>query len=242
MKLGPKIDKVVVLAGNTDGFIGNRTLQYYTGNAEFLMEQGAAPEQVDRVAVAFGMPMGPAAMRDLAGLDVGLMVQQARRASLPSDERFSPIIERMVAAGRLGQKVGKGFYRYEGRERFSDSEALEVIASVARDLRIEQRTFSDEEIRDRLFMPLVNEGAKELQDGTAKRAGDIDVAWVNGYGFPAYKGGPMYWGERVGLSKVCEMAEQLGKENGSRWKPSSLLVRLAQENQGWNDAVKNPNR
>lgn len=230
MALGKTLGKSVVLAGNTAGFICNRMLQYYTGSAEFMMEQGATPEQIDRVAFEFGMPMGPAAMRDLAGIDVGWLVQKARRASLPRGERFSPIVERLAAAGRLGQKVGKGFYRYEGRERFPDPEALAIIASVARDLGVRQREFSDDEVRDRLFMPLVNEGARELEDGTALRAGDIDVAWVNGYGFPAHEGGPMFWGKQVGFEKVRAMAERLGEEIGPRWKPCAMLERLSQEN------------
>jgi 3-hydroxyacyl-CoA dehydrogenase len=234
-EVGKRIGKSVVLAGNCDGFIGNRMLQFYTGSAEFLLEQGATPAQIDRVAVAFGMAMGPAAMRDLAGLDVAVMVRKARneRSPLQPGERVSPILERMVERGRLGQKAQKGFYRYEGRKKFDDPAALEVIAEVARDLGIKQRAFSDEEIRDRLFMPLVNEGAKELEDGTALRAGDIDITWVKGYGFPPYQGGPMYWGEKIGLSKVTAMAETLAAEYGSRWRPSALLRELASQGKGW---------
>jgi 3-hydroxyacyl-CoA dehydrogenase len=181
------------------------------------------------------MAMGPAAMRDLAGLDVAVSVRRAsaERSPLQPGERVSPILERMVEHGRLGQKVQKGFYLYNGRDRFDDPAALEIVAGVARDLGIKQRAFSDEEIRDRLFMPVVNEGAKELEDGTALRAGDIDIAWVNGYGFPAYLGGPMHWGESVGFSKVTEMAEALEAQYGSRWRPSALLRELALQGRGW---------
>ena len=233
MALGKTLGKNVVLAGNCDGFIGNRMLQYYTGEAEFLLEQGATPEQIDRVAEKFGMPMGPISMRDMSGLDVGVLVRAARIASLPKGERLSPILERLVEAGRLGQKNGRGFYRYEGREKFNDPEAVAIFEQVSKDMGVNRRTFTDEELEFRLFAPLVNEGAKELEDGTAIRASDIDVAWVNGYGFPAHKGGPMFWGEQVGLKRVYDAAVEAAKRNGPRWAPSKLLERLAKEGKGW---------
>lgn len=236
MALGKTLGKNVVLAGNCDGFIGNRMLQYYTGEAEFLLEQGATPEQIDRVAEKFGMPMGPISMRDMSGLDVGVLVREARKATLPQGERFSPILERLVAIGRHGMKTGKGFYRYEGREKHADPETTKIIEETARELGIERRSFTDEEIEFRLFAPLVNEGAKEIEDGTAIRASDIDVAWVNGYGFPAHKGGPMYWGEQVGLHRIYEAALDAARRNGPRWGPGKLLERLANEGKGWKDA------
>jgi 3-hydroxyacyl-CoA dehydrogenase len=229
MTLGKQLGKVVVLAGNCDGFIGNRMLQYYTAQSELLMEQGASPEQIDRVAEAFGMPMGPVSMRDMTGMDVGLMVRKEREKTLPEGERFSPILERIVGAGRIGMKVGKGFYRYEGREKFADPEAIAIIEGVSKDLGITRRTFSDDEVRDQLFMPLVNEGAKELDDGTAIRASDIDTCWINGYGFPAHLGGPMYWGASIGLDKIHAMALKLGAANGPRWLPGTLLTRLVEQ-------------
>ena len=228
MALGKQLGKVVVLAGNCDGFIGNRMLQYYTSQSEFLMEQGASPEQIDRVAESFGMPMGPVSMRDMTGMDVGLLVRKEREKSLPEGERFSPILERLVAAGRIGMKVGKGFYRYEGREKFADPETIAIIAGVTKDLGIAQRSFTDEEVRDQLFMPRVNEGAKELEDGTAIRASDIDTCWINGYGFPAHLGGPMYWGAQIGPDRIHAMALTLGETNGPRWLPGDLLTRLVQ--------------
>jgi len=236
MALGKTLGKNVVLARNCDGFIGNRMLQYYTGEAEFLLEQGATPEQIDRVAEQFGMPMGPIAMRDMSGLDVAMMVREARRATLPPGERFSPVVERLVERGRLGMKAGKGFYQYEGRNRRPDPETIEIIDQVSRDPGIERRNFTDEEIEFRLFAPLVNEGSKELEDGTAMRAGDIDVAWVNGYGFPAHKGGPMFWGEKVGLARIHEAAVEAAQRNGPRWGPGKVLERLAREGKGWADA------
>lgn len=229
MALGKPLGKATVLAGNCDGFIGNRMLQFYTSQSEFLMEQGATPEQIDRVALAFGMPMGPVSMRDMTGMDVGLMVRLERAKTLPEGERFSPILERIVGAGRIGMKVGKGFYRYNGREKLPDPETMAIIEQVSKDLRITRRSFTDEEVRDKLFMPLVNEGAKELEDGTAIRASDIDTCWINGYGFPAHLGGPMYWGAQIGLDKIYAMALKLGAENGPRWMPGALLERLVKE-------------
>jgi 3-hydroxyacyl-CoA dehydrogenase len=237
MDLGKRIGKAPVLAGNCDGFIGNRMLQYYTVNAEYMLERGATPEQIDRVAERFGMAMGPLAMRDLAGMAQAVNVRLVRRRSLPADERMPELVERMVEAGRIGQRSGSGFYRYEGRDRLPDPAAIDIIRAEAKRVGIEQREFTDEEILAGLFHPLVNEGAKELEEGIAIRASDIDVAWVNGYGFPIHTGGPMFWGEQIGLDKVLETARRLGQENGlTRWGPSRLLERLVAEGKGWKDA------
>jgi 3-hydroxyacyl-CoA dehydrogenase len=222
-----------VLAGNCDGFIGNRMLQYYTGEAEFLLEQGASPEQIDRAAMAFGMAMGPCSMRDLTGMDVAFLVRTQRAKTLPEGERFSPIMQRMFEAGRLGQKTGKGYYRYDGRTKSADPEAMALITEISRELGIERRVFTDEEVGERLFVPLVNEGAKILEEGIAIRASDIDTVWVNGYGFPSHRGGPMYWGQQLGLDKVYAMSLDAGKRNGPRWMPGKLLERLAREGKGW---------
>jgi len=233
MALGRTLGKVVVLAGNTDGFIGNRMLQYYSAEAEYMLEEGATPDQIDRVAEAFGMPMGPFSMGDLAGIDVGVLVRRERAPKLPPGERVSPISDRLYEAGRLGQKTGKGYYRYEGRDKHPDPEVMAIVEASAREAGIARRPFENAEIEARLFMPIVNEGAKELEDGTAMRAGDIDVAWVNGYGFPAHKGGPMWWGMRTGLKAVHAMALRLAERNGPRWAPSPLLARLAESGEGW---------
>ncbi|WP_395649776.1 3-hydroxyacyl-CoA dehydrogenase NAD-binding domain-containing protein [Brevundimonas sp.] len=237
MAVGKQIAKTPVLAGNCDGFIGNRMLQYYTVNAEYMLERGATPEQIDRAAEQFGMAMGPLAMRDLAGMAQAVNVRAVRKKTLPADERMPELVERMVEASRIGQKSSAGFYRYEGRDRLPDPAALEIIAAEAKRQGIEQRTFTDEEIVARLFHPLVNEGAKELEEGIAIRASDIDVAWVNGYGFPIHTGGPMFWGEQIGLDKVLATARTLGAENGqTRWGPSKLLEKLVAEGKGWKDA------
>ncbi len=236
MSLGKLLNKVVVLAGNCDGFIGNRMLQFYTGEAEFLLEEGATPEQIDRVMESFGFAMGPLAVRDLAGNDVGYSIRRSRR--IPDDERFSPILQRVFEAGRLGQKTGRGFYRYEGRTRISDPDVMTLIEGVSRDLGITRRAIPDEEILSRLLHPLVNEGAKIVAEGIAVRASDIDVVYVNGYGFPAYKGGPMFWAQETGFGKVVETMRKLGATHGRRWQPAPLLEQLASTGQGWSDLKK----
>ncbi len=231
MELGKRLGKVPVLAGNCDGFIGNRMLQFYSYEAEFLLEEGATPEQIDGVIEDFGFAMGPLAVRDLAGNDVGLLIRRHRK--LPSDERHSPILERLVATGRLGQKTGKGFYRYEGRLRQPDPQVLELIERVSAEKGITRRPLSDTEILERLLHPLVNEGARVLEEGIALRAGDIDVVFVNGYGFPAYRGGPMYWAEQLGLDRIVATMARLAPTHGRRWQPASLLLRLAESGRGW---------
>src|SRR6202034_2157799 len=231
MALGHTLGKVAVLAGNCDGFIGNRMLMFYGAEAEFLLEEGATPEQIDRVMEDFGFAMGPLAVRDLAGNDVGLLIRKGRR--LPADERWSPILERLVARGRLGQKAGKGFYRYEGRKRIPDPEVLTLIEEVSRELGRERRMIPAEEILDRLLHPLVNEGARILEEGIALRPGDIDVVYVNGYGFPAYKGGPMYCAEQSGLARVVDTMRRLAPTHGARWRSAAPLARPAATGGGW---------
>ena len=236
MALGKTLGKIPVLAGNCDGFIGNRMLMFYGSEAEFLLEEGATPEQVDRVMEGFGFAMGPFAMRDLAGNDVGFLIRKGR--TLPADERWSPILERIVATGRLGQKSGRGFYRYEGRTRIVDPEVTSLIEGVSRELGTRRREIPDEEILDRLLHPLVNEGARILEEGIALRAGDIDVVYVYGYGFPAFRGGPMFWAERSGLGRVVETMRRLAPTHGARWRPAPLLERLAAAGQGFDAAQR----
>jgi 3-hydroxyacyl-CoA dehydrogenase len=177
--------------------------------------------------------MGPLAVRDLAGNDVGYLIRKSRK--LPADERVSPILERLVQEGRLGQKTGRGYYRYEGRKRIADPEALEIIEGVSRELGIARRAIADQEILERLLHPLVNEGAKILEEGIAIRASDIDVVYVNGYGFPRFRGGPMYWAECAGLPRVLETMRRLAPSHGMRWRPAALLEKLAVSGKGWGD-------
>jgi 3-hydroxyacyl-CoA dehydrogenase len=235
MALARTLGKVAVLAGNCDGFIGNRMLMYYGAEAEFLLEEGATPEQIDRVIEGFGFAMGPLAVRDLAGNDVGFAIR--KRRTLPADERWSPILERLVGAGRLGQKSGRGYYRYEGRTRHADPEVLTLIEQVSRELGIERRVIPDEEILARLLHPLVNEGARLIEEGIAQRSGDIDVVYVYGYGFPAWRGGPMYWGQQAGLSGVVDTMRRLSATHGERWRPAALLERVAAAGGGWDNGA-----
>jgi 3-hydroxyacyl-CoA dehydrogenase len=231
MALGRTLGKIPVLAGNCDGFIGNRMLMYYMSEAEFLLEEGAIPEQIDRVMEGFGFAMGPLAMRDLAGNDVGFLIRKGR--TLPADERWSPILERLVAEGRLGQKSGKGFYRYEGRTRIPDPEVTSLVESVSQELGIRRRDIPDAEILDRLLHPLVNEGARIVDEGIAIRASDVDIVYVYGYGFPAYRGGPMFWAEQTGLERVVDTMRRLAPTHGARWRPAPLLEKLAAAGLGW---------
>ena len=195
MALGKTLGKVPVLAGNCDGFIGNRMLAFYGLEAEFLLEEGATPEQIDRVIEGFGFAMGPLAVRDLAGNDVGFLIRQGR--TLPADERWSPILERLVADGRLGPEGRQGVLPLRGphphpgsRRSWPSSRGCHGTSTSG------GATIPDEEILRRLLHPLVNEGARIVEEGIALRAGDVDTVYINGYGFPAWRGGPMYWAEQ----------------------------------------------
>src|SRR5205823_5337794 len=161
---------------------------------------------------------------------VGVQIRKGRR--LPPDERWSPILERLVAGGRLGQKAGRGYYRYEGRTRIPDPEVVALIEQVSRELGIERRSIPDEEILERLLHPLVNEGARIVEEGIALRSSDIDIVYVNGYGFPAWRGGPMYWAEEAGLERVIATMKRLAPRRGARWRPAPLLERLVASGRG----------
>jgi 3-hydroxyacyl-CoA dehydrogenase len=223
MALAKRIGKVAVVARVCDGFIGNRMLAQRRIEADRVILEGATPEQVDRVLYDFGLPMGPFAMSDLAGLDIGWKEEESTG---------STIREIMCESGRRGQKNGRGYYRYDPdtRERTPDPEVVEMIREFAVARGIEQREVGDDEVLERLLFPMVNEGAKILDEGIAIRGSDIDVVWVNGYGWPVYRGGPMYWADSLGLadvvSKIDDYASRLG---GTHWELSPLLARLAAE-------------
>lgn len=229
MALTKVLGKIGVLVGICDGFVGNRMYYSYTAQANFLLEEGALPEQVDRVIHGFGFPMGPFAVGDLAGLDVGWRVRQGRAKTRPPDERYSPIADRICERGRFGQKTGAGWYRYQdgGRKPLPDPEIEELIIGVSDDLGIERRNVGDEEIHDRCIYALINEGAKILDEGLVQRASDIDIVWIYGYGFPVWRGGPMYHADRVGLDKVSARLAQLAETHGQELAPAPLLEKLA---------------
>ena len=235
LSLAKKMRKVPVVVGVCDGFVGNRMIHKYTREANFLAEEGALPQQVDGVMKAFGMAMGPFAMGDLAGLDVGYRIRQRQAETRDPAERYSEISDKVYHLGRLGQKTGAGFYRYEegSRTPIPDPEIDDLIVQHSRDIGIERREISDEEILKRLMYQLVNEGAKILEEGIAQRPGDIDVIYVYGYGFPAYRGGPMFYADQVGLREVYADIQHFHEVYGELWKSAPLLERLAGEGEGF---------
>jgi len=238
MKLSKTIGKVGVMVGVCDGFVGNRMLHSYGREATFLIEEGASPEQVDRVIYDFGMAMGPFTMFDLAGNDVGWRIRKGKAADRPNDVRYSDVADRICEQGRFGQKTAKGWYRYEegNRSPIPDPEVDAIIETAAKEKGIERREVSDQEILERCFYPLVNEGAKILEEGIALRPGDIDVIWLNGYGFPSYRGGPMFWADTIGLDVIHAALLKYKEQHGAGfWEPSPLLAKLAAEGKGFKD-------
>ena len=237
MKLAKTLGKVGVLVGVCDGFVGNRMLYAYRRQADFLLEEGALPEQIDRVVHDFGLPMGPYQMADLAGLDVSWRVRKAQAPTRPAHLRYSPIADRLCERGRFGQKTGAGWYRYEEGSRvpLPDPAVHELIAGVSAERGIARRAVRDDEIVPRCFYPLVNEGAKILDEGLALRAGDVDVIWMRGYGFPRYRGGPMFWAGLVGLRTIYDAMSRLYDEHGAWLEPAPLLKRLAEQGRGFGD-------
>jgi len=230
MALAKRIKKVGVLARSCDGFIGNRMLVGYGREANYLIEEGALPQDVDRALKAFGLPMGIFAMGDLAGLDVGWRIRKRRRAEGDIAKfRESRVADELCERGFFGQKTGRGFYRYEPGSRVPqpDPEVEALILEESKRLGITRRSISDQEIVLRCMLPLVNEGANILLDGTAIRPGDIDIVWIYGYGFPAFRGGPMHWADTLGLTKVRDEMRRFEQQHGERWKPSPLIEELA---------------
>ena len=240
MKLSKTLGKVGVLVGVCDGFVGNRMLYAYRRQADFLLEEGALPPQIDRVVHDFGMPMGPYRMGDLTGLDVSWRVRKAQAAARPAHLRYSPIADRICEMGRYGQKTGAGWYRYEAGSRvpIPDPVIDELIVGVSAELGIARREVRDDEIVPRLFYPLVNEGAKILDEGIALRASDVDVIWMRGYGFPRYRGGPLFWAGLVGLKTIYDTMSRLYDEHGEWLKPAPLLERLARQGRSFAEAAR----
>jgi 3-hydroxyacyl-CoA dehydrogenase len=230
MALGRRIGKVPVLVGVCHGFVGNRMLHQRGRESEKLILEGAPPHQVDKVLLDFGFPMGPFAMSDMAGLDVGWRIRKGLG-------RKSPVADRICEMGRFGQKTGAGYFKYEAGDRTPrpDPVVQQIIADVAREQGITQRQISDQEILERLLYPMVNEGAKILEEGIAIRPSDIDVIWVYGYGWPVYRGGPMFWADQIGLRTIRDRMLEFRKDSGDDWTPSPLLNRLADGGKGFLD-------
>jgi 3-hydroxyacyl-CoA dehydrogenase len=197
--------------------------------AQFLVEDGATPEQVDRALTDWGMAMGIFAVDDLAGLDVAWRVRQELRQFDDPVLRKPILADRLCELGRFGQKAGKGWYRYEGgRTPVPDPEVVALMERASRAAGIVRRPFSQDEILERTIYALVNEGARVLEEGLAARAADIDVIYTSGYGFPGFRGGPMFFADSTGLRTVCDRVTALHRELGPRWKPAPLLVALAE--------------
>ena len=237
LALGKKLKKVPVVSGVCDGFIGNRMMEKYGIQAWYLLDEGATPQQVDAAMKKFGLAMGPFTMYDMAGLDVGFAVRKRRVAERP-DYAYSRIVDRVCEAGRFGQKTGKGWYRYEAGDRTPrpDPEFEKMLADYRKEIGVTPRVISDEEIVERLIFSMVNEAAKILEEGIALRASDIDVVYMTGYGFPHYRGGPMFYADTVGLPKVLAAVEKFHQGyQGELWKPAPLLVKLAGEGKRFND-------
>ena len=240
MQIGKKIGKVCVLSRVCYGFIGNRMLTGYGRQAHMLLLDGATPAQVDAAAEKFGMAMGPLAVGDLAGLDIGYKARQAR-TDVEHDAKTHCIASALVEMGRMGQKTGAGYYSYDPatRARLNDAAVEALIKQKAAELGVTQRDISEQEIVDRLFFPLINEGALILEEGIAQRPGDIDIVYLYGYGFPGAKGGPMCYADHVGLKNVVNRINEFaGTLGADYWKPAPLLVKLASEGKTFADWAK----
>ena len=226
-----RIGKIAIPVGNAFGFVGNRMLYAYGREKELMLLEGASPAEIDWALQDFGMAMGPNAVGDLAGLDIGFQVRKEWRDK-PDDPRFYRISDRLAELGRFGQKSGRGFYRYDGpgKERVPDPEVTELIRAEAGRLGVAQRRIEPGEVVTRCIFALVNEGAQILDAGIAESPADIDVIWCNGYGFPRHRGGPMFYADTLGLAGVVDTIHALAREHGERyWEPARLLARLAAE-------------
>jgi 3-hydroxyacyl-CoA dehydrogenase len=239
MQLSKKIGKIGVLVGNCRGFVGNRMFHPYIRESVFLLEEGASVEAVDSALYDFGMAMGPLAVGDLAGLDVGWRIRKEYRHLEKPGIRQGFAGDRLCEMGRYGQKTGAGWYKYdENRRAIPDPEVAELVRKWSVEARIPQREISKEEIVDRCMYALVNEGARILEEGYALRAVDIDIIYLNGYGFPAHRGGPMWYADTIGLKQVYDRIEEFHKQHGELWEPAPLLRRLAEEGEKFADFHK----
>jgi 3-hydroxyacyl-CoA dehydrogenase len=230
MQLSKKLGKVGVLVGNCRGFVGNRMFGPYRREAQFLVEEGASIDSIDQALFDFGMAMGPLATGDLAGLDVGWRIRKEYRHLEKPGVRQPFAEDGLCELGRYGQKTAAGWYKYDQNRRpILDPEVNEMVRRWAAEAGIPQRKLSSEEIVDRCIYALVNEGARILEEGIVWRAVDIDIIYLNGYGFPAYRGGPMWYADTVGLDKVYRRISEFHQQHGELWEPAPLLKRLAEE-------------
>ncbi|CAN5832340.1 3-hydroxyacyl-CoA dehydrogenase NAD-binding domain-containing protein [soil metagenome] len=234
MSLSKKIGKIPVLVGVCEGFVGNRMLRQRGIPSAYMMEEGALPQQIDKVIYDFGFPMGPFAMSDLAGNDVGWRIRQGKNEKEKRNVRYTGYVaDAICEMGRFGQKTGAGYFKYNLPDRtpIPDPEVEAIIEETSRKLGITRRAISDQEILERCLYPMVNEGAKILEEKMAQRALDIDVIWVNGYGWPVYRGGPMWWADNVvGLKTIHDALLKYRDASGDPfWEPAPLLKKLVQD-------------
>ena len=230
MKMAKNIRKVPVLSGVCYGFIGNRMLSKYFRETQLCLIEGSSPEQIDSAMQNWGMAMGPLAVGDLAGLDIGYKARQGLSDEQKGDQKIWAVADALVEMDRLGQKSGAGYYKYDSatRARISDPDVMKVVEAKAAEHNIERRDLGDEEIVNRLIFALVNEGAQILEEGIAQRAGDIDVVYVFGYGFPAARGGPMHYADAIGLDNVYDtICAFRDRHSAEYWEPAPLLDNLA---------------
>jgi 3-hydroxyacyl-CoA dehydrogenase len=235
MRLAKTMGKIAVVSGVCDGFIGNRMLARYGAAAHDLIMAGALPQQVDAALQEFGMAMGPFRVGDLAGLDIGWALRKRRTAEFPGRD-FSNVSDDLCEAGRFGQKTGAGWYRYEpgSRNPIPDPKVTAIIEQYRRQKGFTPREVSSQEIVERCVYALINEGARILEDGIAQRSSDIDLVYLNGYGFPAYRGGPMFFADQTGLHDIARALKRIAAQPGSdsgAWTPAPLLTRLAEQGQ-----------
>jgi 3-hydroxyacyl-CoA dehydrogenase len=237
MALARRLGKVGVLVGNCRGFVGNRMYHPYQREAQFLVEEGATVPAVDAALRDWGMAMGPLATGDLSGLDVGWRIRKEYRHLQRPGERQPLVADRLCERGRFGQKTGAGWYRYEAGDRtpLPDPEVDRIVGEFVKEAGIRQRAITPEEIVERTIYALVNEGARILEEGIALRAGDIDIIYIYGYGFPADRGGPMWYADTVGLPSVLERIRWFEREHGELWTPAPLLKRLAEGGKSFAD-------
>ena len=236
MKLGKTLKKVPVVSGVCDGFIGNRMLEKYVQQSLFLLEEGATPAQIDGALQRWGMAMGPFAMYDMAGNDIGWEIRK-RRAKERPDMVYSKFADRICEKGWFGQKSGRGWYRYEkgSRKPVPDPEVEKLLQDYRKEIKVAPRKIADDEIVERCIYALANEGARILDEGIALRASDIDMVYLTGYGFPPYRGGPMFYADQVGLDKVLSSIKRFQEGyQGSQWQPAPLLAKLAKEGRRFN--------
>ncbi len=228
--LAKRLSKVGVVVGNCAGFVGNRIMFPYMYEAQFLVEEGATPEQVDKTLTDWGMAMGIFAVDDMAGIDVAWRVRRELQHFSEPGVRRPLVADKLYELGRLGQKTGAGWYRYsEDRKAVPDPEILRLIRQTAAQAGIPQRPLTSQEILERSLYALINEGAHVLEEGFASRASDIDVIYINGYGFPAWRGGPMFYADTVGLRNIYGRIVEFHRQMGARWQPAPLLKRLAEQ-------------